>query len=279
MSADVAQAIERDGVVAIVRLDDLSGAVGLAEALGRGGVRVVEFTFTNPLAGQAIERVNAAAGKDTLVGAGSVLDAETARTAILAGARFVVTPVVSLPVIACCNRYGVPTVIGAFTPTEILTAWEAGATFVKVFPASAGGPRYLKDVRGPLPQVKLIPTGGVGVEKRRRLHPGRGKRGGGRRQPSRSRVGEGGPLERDRGAGADAGGCRGCRERRLSPSVGWFHRGRLPFTSSSSSRSPPCPTAASNDRGRSNEGAVAWDRNPLASLVSGRSRCSLSCRR
>ena len=164
MSADVAQAIERDGVVAIVRLDDLSGAVGLAEALGRGGVRVVEFTFTNPLAGQAIERVNAAAGKDTLVGAGSVLDAETARTAILAGARFVVTPVVSLPVIACCNRYGVPTVIGAFTPTEILTAWEAGATFVKVFPASAGGPRYLKDVRGPLPQVKLIPTGGVGVE-------------------------------------------------------------------------------------------------------------------
>ncbi len=164
MSADVAGTIERGGVVAIVRLDDLSSAVGLAEAMGRGGVRVVEFTFTNPLAGRAVESVTAALGDEVLVGAGSVLDAETARIAILAGARFVVTPVVSLPTIACCNRYGVPTVIGAFTPTEILTAWEAGATFVKVFPASAGGPRYLKDVRGPLPQVKLIPTGGVSAE-------------------------------------------------------------------------------------------------------------------
>ncbi|MBA3416007.1 MAG: bifunctional 4-hydroxy-2-oxoglutarate aldolase/2-dehydro-3-deoxy-phosphogluconate aldolase [Chloroflexia bacterium] len=164
MSAEVATAIEQDGVVAIVRLDDLSAAVGLAEALGRGGVRVVEFTFTNPGAGRAIEAVGAALGEAVVVGAGSVLDAETARTAILAGARFIVTPVVSLPVIACCNRYGVPTVIGAFTPTEILAAWEAGATFVKVFPASAGGPRYLKDVRGPLPQVKLIPTGGVGAD-------------------------------------------------------------------------------------------------------------------
>jgi 2-dehydro-3-deoxyphosphogluconate aldolase/(4S)-4-hydroxy-2-oxoglutarate aldolase len=164
MGEDVGTAIERDGVVGIVRLDDLSGAVALADALGRGGVRAVEFTFTNPSAGRAIEEVHAALGDSVLVGAGSVLDSETARAAILAGAQFVVTPVVSLPVIACCNRYGVPTVIGAYTPTEILTAWEAGATFVKVFPASAGGPRYLKDVRGPLPQVKLIPTGGVGAE-------------------------------------------------------------------------------------------------------------------
>ena len=164
MGGGVAETIERDGVIAIVRMDDLSDAVGVAEALARGGVSVVEFTFTNPRAGQAIAGVQAALGDRMIVGAGSVLDAETARTAILAGARFVVTPVVALPVIACCNRYGVPTTIGAFTPTEILAAWEAGATFVKVFPASAGGPRYLKDVRGPLPQVKLIPTGGVGIE-------------------------------------------------------------------------------------------------------------------
>jgi 2-dehydro-3-deoxyphosphogluconate aldolase/(4S)-4-hydroxy-2-oxoglutarate aldolase len=99
-----------------------------------------------------------------LVGAGTVLDPETARAAILLGADFIVTPTVQLDTIRLCNRYSVPTVIGAFTPTEILTAWEAGASIVKVFPASVGGPRYLKDVRGPLPQVKLMPTGGVSFE-------------------------------------------------------------------------------------------------------------------
>jgi 2-dehydro-3-deoxyphosphogluconate aldolase/(4S)-4-hydroxy-2-oxoglutarate aldolase len=103
-------------------------------------------------------------GDRALIGAGSVLDAETARVAVLAGAAFVVTPIVSVPVITLCNRYGVKTVIGALTPTEIITAWEAGATYVKVFPANLGGPRYLRDVMGPLPQVRLIPTGGVDLE-------------------------------------------------------------------------------------------------------------------
>jgi 2-dehydro-3-deoxyphosphogluconate aldolase/(4S)-4-hydroxy-2-oxoglutarate aldolase len=153
--------IEQDGVVAVVRLDDLSRAVPLTEALVAGSVRAVEFTFTNPAAAAAITAAREALGDRALIGAGSVLDAETARVAILAGAAFVVTPTVSLPVIEICNRYGVATVIGALTPTEILTAWQAGATYVKVFPASLGGPRYLRDVRGPLPQVKLIPTGGV----------------------------------------------------------------------------------------------------------------------
>jgi 2-dehydro-3-deoxyphosphogluconate aldolase/(4S)-4-hydroxy-2-oxoglutarate aldolase len=153
--------IEQDGVVAVVRLDDLSKAVPLTEALVAGGVRAVEFTFTNPAATGAITAAREALGERALIGAGSVLDAETARVAILAGAAFVVTPTVSLPVIEICNRYGVATVIGALTPTEILTAWQAGATYVKVFPASQGGPRYLRDVRGPLPQIKLIPTGGV----------------------------------------------------------------------------------------------------------------------
>ena len=156
--------IEADGVIAVVRLDDLSRAVPLTEALVAGGVRAVEFTFTNPAAAAAIAAARDGLGERALIGAGSVLDGETARVAILAGAAFVVTPTVSLPTIAICNRYGVATTIGALTPTEILTAWEAGATYVKVFPASLGGPRYLRDVHGPLPQVKLIPTGGVDLE-------------------------------------------------------------------------------------------------------------------
>jgi 2-dehydro-3-deoxyphosphogluconate aldolase/(4S)-4-hydroxy-2-oxoglutarate aldolase len=153
--------IEEDGVIAVVRLDDLSRAVPLTEALVAGGVRAVEFTFTNREAAGAISAAREALGARALIGAGSVLDAETARVAILAGAAFVVTPTVSLPTIEVCNRYGVATTIGALTPTEILTAWQAGATYVKVFPASVGGPRYLRDVLGPLPQLKLIPTGGV----------------------------------------------------------------------------------------------------------------------
>ncbi len=160
----VIDTIETDGAVAIVRLDDLSAAVPLTEALVRGGVRAVEFTFTNPLAGRVIEEVRQALGDKAIIGAGSVLDPETARTAILAGAQFVVTPTLKTETITLCNRYGVPTIIGAFTPTEILTAWEAGANVVKVFPATVGGPSYLKDVRGPLPQVKLTPTGGVSFE-------------------------------------------------------------------------------------------------------------------
>ena len=156
--------IEQDGVIAVVRLDDLSKAVPLTKALVAGGVRPVEFTFTNPAAGEAIAEATAALGSRALIGAGSVLDAETARVAILAGARFVVTPTVSVATIEICNRYGVATTIGALTPTEIVTAWQAGATFVKVFPANLGGPRYLRDVLGPLPQLKLIPTGGVDVD-------------------------------------------------------------------------------------------------------------------
>ena len=156
--------VESSGVVAIVRLDDLSRAVPLTEALLRGGVTSVEFTFTNRLAARVIESVRDAVGEAIAVGAGSVLDSETARTAILAGAQFVVTPTLNISVIELCRRYAVPSVIGAFTPTEMLTAWEAGATYVKVFPASVGGPGYLKDVRGPLPQLKLIPTGGVSVD-------------------------------------------------------------------------------------------------------------------
>jgi 2-dehydro-3-deoxyphosphogluconate aldolase/(4S)-4-hydroxy-2-oxoglutarate aldolase len=156
--------LDQIDVVAIVRLDDYSSAVTMVEALVAGGITAVEFTYTNPDAGKAVTDVKAALGSKVQVGAGSVLDPETARAAILQGADFIVTPVLSIPTIELARRYSIPAVIGAFTPTEILTAWQAGATFVKVFPASAVGPGYLKDVRGPLPQVRLIPTGGVTLQ-------------------------------------------------------------------------------------------------------------------
>ncbi len=160
----VQERMTSSGVIAIVRLADYSAAVDTAQALLQGGISVVEFTYTNPQAGRAIEAVKEALGDSIHAGAGSVLDSETARSAILQGANFVVTPTVRIDTIRICQRYNVPTVIGAFSPTEILTAWEQGATFVKVFPAGAVGPRYLKDVAGPLPQIPLIPTGGVNLD-------------------------------------------------------------------------------------------------------------------
>lgn len=159
----VRERVELTGVVAIVRLANYSAAVDVAKALIQGGISVVEFTYTNPQAGRAIESVKQALGDDVFAGAGTVLDAETARDAILHSADFVVTPTVRVETIRICQRYNIPTVIGALSPTEILTAWEHGATFVKVFPASSVGPGYLKDVAGPLPQIPLIPTGGVTV--------------------------------------------------------------------------------------------------------------------
>jgi 2-dehydro-3-deoxyphosphogluconate aldolase / (4S)-4-hydroxy-2-oxoglutarate aldolase len=159
-----AQRIQEHGIVAVVRLDDLAGAVPLTEALVAGGVRAVEFTFTNPKAAHAIEATKAAVGERGFIGAGTVLDPETARAAILAGAEYIVTPTYKRETIELCNRYGVPTVIGAFTATEMLTAWEAGASYIKVHPASLGGPRYFKDILGPLPQLKLIPSGGVSLD-------------------------------------------------------------------------------------------------------------------
>ncbi len=153
--------IEEDGVVAVVRLDDLSKSVAIAMALVEGGVRAVEFTFTNRRAGEAISVVKDAIGDAGFIGAGTILDPETARVAILAGAEYVVTPTFKDETVQLCNRYGIPSVIGALTPTEILTAWEAGATYVKVHPASLGGPKYFKDVLSPMPQVKLVPSGGV----------------------------------------------------------------------------------------------------------------------
>lgn len=159
-----ASIIETTGVVAVVRLEDLTAAVDVTRALIAGGVTAIEFTFTNPKAGQAIEAARAFAGDSAYIGAGTVLDPETARIAILAGAEYIVTPTTKHATIEMCNRYAIPTLIGAFTATEMLTAWEAGASFVKVHPASLGGPKYFKDILAPLPQLKLVPSGGVTFE-------------------------------------------------------------------------------------------------------------------
>jgi len=148
------------GALGIIRVNQAEGLVRIAHALQDGGLNCVEITMTTPGALRAIE---AASEKLTgvLMGAGTVLDATTARQAILAGAKFLVTPTVELDVIEMAHRYGVVVIPGAMSPTEILTAWEAGADMVKVFPASVLRPSYLKAVRGPLPQIPLVPTGGI----------------------------------------------------------------------------------------------------------------------
>lgn len=145
-------------------MDDLDGAVRIADALAEGGVTIVEFTYTNRHAGRAIEEVRTRMGDRCLVGAGTVLDAETARAAILSGAQFLVTPTTSARTIEVARRYGITTIIGAFTATEMLTASEAGADYIKVHPASLGGPQYFRDILAPLPHLKLVPSGGVTLD-------------------------------------------------------------------------------------------------------------------
>jgi len=158
------QAIMDCGVVAIVRVGNTKDAVEVCKAVIKGGVKPVEVTMTTPGAIEAIMEFKDVAQDDTIVGAGTVLDPETARTAILAGAEFIVSPTLNLGVIEVCHRYGKIVIPGAFSPTEILAAWEAGADIVKVFPAGVVGPQYIRDIMGPLPQIRLSPVGGVNLE-------------------------------------------------------------------------------------------------------------------
>ncbi len=158
------QDIVNCGVVAVIRVASAQEAVEVCGAIAKGGVKPIEITMTVPGAIDAIKELKGVMKDSVLLGAGTVLDSETARAVILAGAEFVVCPTLNLEVIEICRRYSKIVVPGAFTPTEILTAWEAGADIVKVFPATVGGPRYLRDIRGPLPQIRLVPTGGVNVE-------------------------------------------------------------------------------------------------------------------
>jgi len=149
------------GIIAIVRSADSAQLVQVAKALADGGVSVIEITMTVPDALEVLRQVRRALGDRVLLGAGTVLDAETARAVLLAGAEYVVAPTVNVDVIRLCQRYDKLVMPGAFTPTEVLTAWEAGADIVKVFPADVVGPAFFKAMRGPLPQVRLMATGGV----------------------------------------------------------------------------------------------------------------------
>jgi 2-dehydro-3-deoxyphosphogluconate aldolase/(4S)-4-hydroxy-2-oxoglutarate aldolase len=159
--ADPLARILNTGIVAVVRAPSGEVLVDVAEALVAGGVECVEITFTVPRAHRVLEAVADRLGDKVLLGAGTVLDPETARTALLAGARFIVSPTVNLETIRLCKRYTAIVMPGALTPTEILSAWEAGADIIKVFPSEITGPAYLKALRGPLPHVRLMPTGGV----------------------------------------------------------------------------------------------------------------------
>ena len=158
--ASVVDQITDCGVVAVLRADNPAVLMDVSKALREGGVVAIEVTMTVPGALKVIEEASAKM-TDTIVGVGSVLDPETARAAILAGAEYVVSPVLNVSVIEMTKRYGKAVMPAGFTPTEILNAWQAGADVVKVFPAGVGGPSYFKDVLGPLPQVKMMPTGGV----------------------------------------------------------------------------------------------------------------------
>lgn len=152
------------GVIAIMRANSSDQLLSAAEAILAGGVSAIEVTMTTPNAMDVIRQATTRFGKEVLFGVGSVLDSETARAAILAGAQFVVCPTLNLGTIQICNRYSVPVMPGAYTPTEILTAWEAGADVVKVFPASVGGPSFIKAIKGPLPHIQLAAVGGVNNE-------------------------------------------------------------------------------------------------------------------
>ena len=162
------QVIEKGGVVPVVRLPDLAGAVELAQALLDGGVTAVELTMTSPGALDALSllraRVPAFTQGAAALGMGSVLNRKMAAEAIASGAQFVVAPALDLPTVTYCAGLKVPVMPGAFTPTEVQTAWLAGAAVVKVFPATKLGPGYFTDILAPLPHLKLMPTGGVGLE-------------------------------------------------------------------------------------------------------------------
>jgi 2-dehydro-3-deoxyphosphogluconate aldolase/(4S)-4-hydroxy-2-oxoglutarate aldolase len=160
---EVLAALRNIGLVPVLRAESEAQALALADAIAAGGVTTLEVTMTVPGAIRVI-RTLAEQRPDILVGAGTVLDPETARMCILEGAQYVVSPALNLRTIEMCQRYSIPVLPGALTPTEVITAWQAGADVIKIFPASAmGGAKYLKGLKAPLPQVEMIPTGGVSL--------------------------------------------------------------------------------------------------------------------
>jgi 2-dehydro-3-deoxyphosphogluconate aldolase/(4S)-4-hydroxy-2-oxoglutarate aldolase len=161
--AAILQKLSTEKVIALIRADNPSGLLDCARALAEGGLTSIELTMTTPGAIRLLEKATAEM-PDFLFGLGTVLDAETARAGILAGARFIVTPALRPEVITVCKRYSVPVFSGALTPTEVVNAWECGADAAKIFPAEFFGPAYIKSLKAPLPQVEFVPTGGVTAE-------------------------------------------------------------------------------------------------------------------
>ncbi len=159
------QALKDTGVVAVIRADKAEDLMDVGRALRQGGVKFIEITMTVPGAITVIEKATAALkSEDVYIGAGTVLDSETARLAMLAGANYIVSPVFRPDVVATCQRYDVAVMPGAMTPTEVLAAWEAGADVVKIFPAGVGGAQFFKDLKGPFPHIEIMPTGAVNRE-------------------------------------------------------------------------------------------------------------------
>jgi 2-dehydro-3-deoxyphosphogluconate aldolase/(4S)-4-hydroxy-2-oxoglutarate aldolase len=155
--------IRRTGVIAIMRADSSQLLMTAADALLEGGIQAMEVTMTTPGALRVIETAAGKYGDQVIFGAGSVIDVETARLAILSGAGFIVAPTLDVKVMRLCRRYSIPVFPGIFTPTEAVVAWENGADMVKLFPAGVGGPEMIKAMRAPLPQLEIIPVGGVDV--------------------------------------------------------------------------------------------------------------------
>lgn len=163
--ADTLHTLYEVGVVPVVRAESADQAMKIVDAILAGGVNILEITMTVPGAIKVMEQVHERFGDDVLLGAGTVLDAETARAAILAGAEYVVSPGTDLALIQLCRRYSKPVMPGALTPTEVVFAWQSGADMVKIFPCgNVGGPKYIKALKGPLPQIEMIPTGGVNLD-------------------------------------------------------------------------------------------------------------------
>ncbi|MBO8173328.1 MAG: bifunctional 4-hydroxy-2-oxoglutarate aldolase/2-dehydro-3-deoxy-phosphogluconate aldolase [Bacillaceae bacterium] len=154
----------KNGIVAVIRGADEDQIIPIAEALKNGGVKTLEITAETPKVCKLIERVSDEFGDELIIGAGTILDAETARSAIMSGAQFIFSPTVDVDTIRLTKRYGLVSIPGALTPTEILTAYEHGADILKVFPASVFGPDYIKHIHGPMPHIPLMPTGGVNLQ-------------------------------------------------------------------------------------------------------------------
>ncbi len=161
---DIVKKLEDSGIVAVIRLNKADHLEKIIEALTGGDVRALEITMTTPGAVEIIRNISKTLSDDFLIGAGTVLNLNDTEAVIDAGAQFVVSPVYNPAVVKLAHRFEKAVMPGAFSPTEILNAWNGGADIVKVFPATALGPKYFKDIHGPLPQVKLTPTGGVTLE-------------------------------------------------------------------------------------------------------------------